>query len=295
MDEREKHINALELTAAYFALKAFTQDKSDMHVHLRVDNRATQAHINKMGGPQSQGLLAITKEIWHYCLSQKITITAEYLPGALNVEADYQSRVFMDGSNWKLKHQVVSQIENNLGTCSVDLFEDRLNTQKQDYMSWKPDPHAMTVDACSLSWSDLKAYAFPPFCMIGKCLTKTVRDQATLVLITPTWQTKTWYPKLLEMEVEAPILLPPYPDLLTSPLGDNHPLIETNQLMLAAWKVSGILQEDSLQEDFRKTLQPFSYSHGDSGHNPLIKAPGPCGLAGVVKGKSMPFRHLWQM
>ena len=119
MAESEKHINALELTAAYFALKAFTKDNSDMHVHLRVDNRATQAQINKMGGPRSQGLLEITKEIWHYCLSRKITITAEYLPGALNVEADYQSRVFMDSSNWKLKHQVVSQIENNLGTCSV--------------------------------------------------------------------------------------------------------------------------------------------------------------------------------
>ena len=119
MAESEKHINALELTAAYFALKAFTKDNSDMHVHLRVDNRATQAQINKMGGPRSQGLLEITKEIWHYCLSRNITITAEYLPGALNVEADYQSRVFMDSSNWKLKHQVVSQIENNLGTCSV--------------------------------------------------------------------------------------------------------------------------------------------------------------------------------
>ena len=46
-----KHINVLELTAAYFALKAFTKDKPDMHVHLRVDNHATQAHINKMGGP----------------------------------------------------------------------------------------------------------------------------------------------------------------------------------------------------------------------------------------------------
>ena len=102
--------------------------------------------------------------------------------------------------------------------------------QRQAYVSWKSDLYAMTVDAFSLSWSDLKAYAFPPFCMIGKCLAKTARDQATLVLITPTWQTQTWYPKLLEMAVEVPILLPPYPDLLTSPLGDNHPLIETKQL-----------------------------------------------------------------
>jgi hypothetical protein len=291
-DERPRHINALELMAVYFALKAFTKNKSDMHVHIRVDIRATQAQINKMGGPRSQDLLTITQEIWQYCLSRKITITAEYLPGVQNTEADYQSRVFRDGSNWHLKHQVVTQIENMWGLVSVDLFADRLNAHKQQYVSWKPDPHAMTVDAFSLSWSNLKAYAFPPFSLIGKCLAKIAKDQATLILITPAWQMQTWYPKLLEMTVEAPILLPPYQDLLTDPVGNSHPLILTKQLMLAAWKVSG---RGSLQEAFRRTLLPCVFSHEDQGHNPLTKAPGTSGLAGVVSGKLMPFRPLWQM
>ena len=32
----------------------------------------------------------IRKEIWNYLLAKRITITAEYLPGALNKEANFQ-------------------------------------------------------------------------------------------------------------------------------------------------------------------------------------------------------------
>ena len=51
---------------AYFALKSFAKDKSDIHVHNRVGNRVTQAQIKKVG-PRSQDLLTITQQIWHYC------------------------------------------------------------------------------------------------------------------------------------------------------------------------------------------------------------------------------------
>ena len=33
----------------------------------------------------------------------------------------------------------------------------------------------------------------------------------------------------------------------------------------------------------------------DPGPNPLTKAPGTSGLAGVVRGNSIPFRPMWQM
>ena len=46
--ERLEHINQLELKAAFYALKAFTKDMTNTQVHLKVDNRATVAQINKM-------------------------------------------------------------------------------------------------------------------------------------------------------------------------------------------------------------------------------------------------------
>ena len=257
-----------------FALQAFTKGRTEIHVLMRVDNRATQAQINKMGGPRSKDLLKITQEIWQYCLSRVSTDSSNCMEAKTSGSAPDREHTYV------------------LGTCVVDIFADRLNTHKEKYVSWKPDPRAMTVDAFSLSWRNPEAYAFPPFCLIGKCLSKITKDQATVILVTPTWQMQTWYPKLLEMVVETPILLPPYPDLLTDPGQNNHPLIETKQLMLAAWEISGM---GSLQEDFLQTLQPFTYSLRDPGPNPLTKAPGISGLAGVVRGKLMLFRPMWQM
>ncbi|VDI74486.1 Hypothetical predicted protein [Mytilus galloprovincialis] len=58
-DETEKalHINALELKAAEFGLKSLTKDKTDIHVHLKMDNVSAVAHINRMGGTRSPILL----------------------------------------------------------------------------------------------------------------------------------------------------------------------------------------------------------------------------------------------
>ena len=69
--ERLEHINQLELKAAFYALKAFTKDMTNTQVHLKVDNRATVAQINKMGGPRSAALLEVTRSIWEYCIRNR--------------------------------------------------------------------------------------------------------------------------------------------------------------------------------------------------------------------------------
>ena len=65
-----------------------------------------------------------------------------------------------------------------------------------------------------MQWADQQMYAFPPFCLVGLCLAKVRRDQASLTLIALVWPAQTWYPTLLEMSVSAPILLPASEDLL---------------------------------------------------------------------------------
>ena len=42
------------------------------------------------------------------------------------------------------------------GFPSMDLFADWLNAHKNEYVSWKPDPQAMTIDNFSLSRSNLE-------------------------------------------------------------------------------------------------------------------------------------------
>ena len=79
-----------------------------------------------------------------------------------------------------------------------------MNTQVPKFVSWKPVPEAWETDAMKLPWDQLQAYASPPFCLIGRALTKVHQDQATLILVTPTWQTSPWYKELLEMITEDP-------------------------------------------------------------------------------------------
>ena len=55
-------------------------------------------------------MTALAKEIWEFALSQKIIITAEYLPGKLNVRADWVSRNFQDSSEWVLSPKVLQMI-----------------------------------------------------------------------------------------------------------------------------------------------------------------------------------------
>ena len=44
------HINALELKAALFALRGFSNNRKKFHVHLRMDNRTAVVYLLKMGG-----------------------------------------------------------------------------------------------------------------------------------------------------------------------------------------------------------------------------------------------------
>ncbi|CAB4037588.1 Hypothetical predicted protein, partial [Paramuricea clavata] len=87
------HINALELKAAFFAVRAFTAKKTQLHVHLRMDNKTAITYILKMMGTRSSILLRIAQELWNYALQNQISLTAEYLPGKTNHEADWESRI----------------------------------------------------------------------------------------------------------------------------------------------------------------------------------------------------------
>ena len=48
--EKLDHINVLELNEAMFAVMVFAKNLSQIHIHLRMDNQASVAQINKLGG-----------------------------------------------------------------------------------------------------------------------------------------------------------------------------------------------------------------------------------------------------
>ncbi len=73
----------------------------------------------------------------------------------------------------------------------VDLFASRINNQVDIYVSWKSDPHALFIDAFTVTWAGFtNSYAFPPFCLIPRCLHKVVQEKNTMIMLVPVWPTQ---------------------------------------------------------------------------------------------------------
>ena len=288
-EERENHINYLELLAASFAVKAFTKDQENVHVHVRMDNRTAVFYVNRMGGTRSPQVNRLAIQLWRWCLEKNLSLSAEYLPGVENCIADEESRSIQSSAEWKLQQGVFQQIVGTFGECTIDLFASRLNAQLEQYVSWRPDPGAVGTDALQLTWNKGTAYAFPPFCLIGRCLKKVREERASLVLVAPIWRSQPWYPALLELLTDYPVVLPRNPELLSDPAGNPHPLMIVGQLQLAAWKLSGI---DRLQQEFQRKLPNCWQQDGVGGQTQHTKVHGRDGIAGVLNSKLIHFHVL---
>ena len=79
--EQKEHINVLELFAAKYAIPTFTRYRQ---------YRCT-AVPHENGGTHIIVLSELSKEIWDYLIENGVMNTAEYLPRAVNKEADFQS------------------------------------------------------------------------------------------------------------------------------------------------------------------------------------------------------------
>ena len=123
------------------------------------------------------------------------------------------------------------------------------------FVSWRPDPEAMAVDAFSLDWREQHFYAFPPFPLINRVLQKMEQDQGQGIIIVPMWNTEVWFRRFRHRLIDFPVTLPKGSRTLLLPFNrkKTHPLHK--KLILLACKFSGI---PSQQEAFRKKL-PKSY------------------------------------
>jgi len=276
------HINELELLAALYALQSFTSKSYGVSVCLRLDNSTAVAYINKGGGTRSLSMTRISRLISNWCEERKLIVEAVYLPGVLNVIADAESRALPDSSDWALHPSTFKRLA-ALWCIDVDLFAAVWNRRLEKFYSWRPQPEAVGTDAFSVSWKDMHGYVFPPFGLIGRCISKVLRDQATVTMICPYWPSSPWFPLLLQLTTEPARILPRCPDLLTSATGAFHPLHES--LLLVAWRLSGL---DSPPKEFQARWSTFSWTDPVSPHTLLTRAHGEIGLIGAVGASRIP-------
>ena len=134
-EEKDHHINYLELLAAWFGLKCFANELSNCDILLRIDNTTAIAYINKKGGVKFPTLAKIAKEIWQWCEDRNLWIFASYIASEDNVEADFESRRLEPETEYTLSHSAFCQIISKFGNPEIDLFATRTNTKCKKYIS----------------------------------------------------------------------------------------------------------------------------------------------------------------
>ena len=181
----------------------------------------------------------VAKEIWDWAISRDNFISCSHIPGRDNEEADYKSRNISIYTEWKLKPSIFRFVCNKLEFFTkIDLFASRLNSQLPLFMSFRPDPDCIAVDAFLEDWKTIKFYAFPPFAIIPKVLQKVLFEKGRGILIAPLWPTQPWYKRLQDLTVKF-VLLHSRTDLLSLPSdpGMVHPM--ANKLQLLACLIDG--------------------------------------------------------
>ena len=120
-------------------------------------------------------------------------------------------------SEWTLCQEVCQELF-RLWPVTVDLFATSLNHRLQVYFSLLVDPQAVGTDAMLQPWNHLQAYTFPPFGFFPWLLAKVCLSRGLeMTLLALLWPLKPWFPDLLELLVEVPVLLPLRKDLLKQP------------------------------------------------------------------------------
>ena len=191
------------------------------------DNTTAISYIKK-GGLKSHQCNKIAKEIWIWCTSRDLHVSAAHIPDKDNFEADKNSRKFQDATEWQLNPKIYKTVCDTFGTPEIDLFASQINRQTEKYVSWKPEPEAFAVDVFSINWSHHFIHIFPPFSLLTKVIKKICPDQATGILVFPAWSTQPQYPQALELSGKVPLKI--RPDLTNLILPQDkaavHPLAE---------------------------------------------------------------------
>ena len=271
--ESALHINLLELKAVLLALKQFEQWCCNQIVLVCTDNTTVVSYINKEGGMKSGSLCALLWRLLLWCNQRQIILRARHILGHLYVIANKLSR---HNQVIQTERSLLPEVFALLCRCwhiPSDLFATWFNHKLPRFVSPVPDRSAWKVDALSLRWEDLDAYAFPSTALLPQVVAKLLdHGCCRIILIAPGWPNMPWFWDLVNMSVHIPLLLPQVANLLTQPfnLCPHKDLLNLNlhawlleprpsskQVSLQKWQQELRLLKDALPEPSISQSGPF--------------------------------------
>ena len=139
-----------------------------------------------------------------------------------------------DHPQWSLLPEVFQAICSRWHRPQINLFANRLDKLPQ-FVSLVPDCLAWVVDALSLPWEYLDAYAFPAVAILGK-MVQNLQDHSShrIIFIAQGWPNMPWFKDLVAMSSQVPLSMPNLPNLLIHPFSQT-PHRNLPNLNLHAW------------------------------------------------------------
>ena len=178
--------------------------------------------------------------------------------------ADHLSRnIPQEYPKWALAKDCMRAINQRFGLRTLDLFASKSNAQAKQFVSLHPEQGAMATDAFTLNWgqNEEEILINPPFVLLPRVLQKVQRDQARGVLIAPLWITAIWWPVMMSMLVDLPLIFEGQ-HAIVKPESDTNNSSNKSESgpswLMGAWPISGDTRETSAylrrQRDFLQSL-----------------------------------------
>ena len=208
--EKQLHINCLEMETVILTIRNFLPQLGNQSVLIRSDN-STVVHvqyINRQGGTRSPHLCYKAWELWLMAIENNMFLKGAHIAGKINILPDQLSRIVIRPTEWTLNDSVLQKIFQIWEKPLIDLFASYHNKKMDIFCPWDQHPQALAVDAFSISWNQMFAYAFPPICLIPKVLRHMRLGHCQMILIAPQWPRRHWYPDLLKLCIANSIKLP---------------------------------------------------------------------------------------
>ena len=261
--DSSKHINYLELKAVFLSIKSIAHLCENSHVHVLTDNVATKFYINKLGGTKSPPMCYLALDLWRLCALHKIMLSASYIPGVSNIEADFLSRA--SSHEYFLSQSLFdSLIKYWKINPEIDLFASSSNNKLPKFASLTVDDSASFHNAFSFSWKGF-IYLFPPICLLNRVVDKFIRDDVDMaLLITPLWAGLPVLPTIFDLLICNPLFIP------ASHLQGHLPL--KHKFHLVAWLLSNMPAKVRAFQTLRSTtFSNLSQTQPSNLMNPISK------------------------
>ncbi|XP_075052983.1 uncharacterized protein LOC142139351 [Mixophyes fleayi] len=173
-------ISVLELRAVLRTLIEAQRFLVGKPLQIQSDNAMAVAYINHQGGTRA---MQETAKIMLWAESHVPRISAVYIPGVENWEADFLSRQKVDLGEWSLCKETFALLVQRWGMPEIDLMASRLNHQVPLYCARSRDPLAHASDAMTIPWRFRLVYLFPPIPFQSRVLKKLKRERVPAILV----------------------------------------------------------------------------------------------------------------